>query len=141
MPQLTKQQLVDWLKSGCLASGQGYIGVEHEKFCVVPDKNAPFGYKPISYDGDNGINKLLHHLHDLQGGDLIKEGTNTVGLSYERASVTLEPAGQVELSGAPLQCLHQCHDELVKHLQYMQTVCRDLGVVHGGYRVSSNRQP
>ena len=130
--KLTKQHLIDWLQSGCLTSGNGYIGVEHEKFCVIPDSNASHGYRPISYDGANGISALLTHLHDLQGGDLMKEGEKIVGLSYDRASVTLEPAGQVELSGAPLQCLHQCHDELMKHLHYMQAVCDDLGIIMVG---------
>lgn len=128
MTQLTKDALINWVAQGETPLEQAKIGVEHEKFCFVADDTAPYGYVPIAYDGDNGIKALLEGIATLQQSETIMEKGHLIGLKYDGASVTLEPAGQLELSGAPLCCLHQCHHELMKHLYHARVVVQELGI-------------
>ena len=128
MTHLTKDSLIQWLAQGETPLEEAKIGVEHEKFCFVADDHAPYGYSPIAYDGDTGIQELLNRIATLQKAEKITEQGKIIGLKYDGASVTLEPAGQLELSGAPLQCLHQCRDELMKHLHHTRVVGEELGI-------------
>lgn len=126
--KLTKQDLINWLAQGETPLANAKIGVEHEKFCFVPDSQNPYKFSPIAYDGDNGIQALLTRIAEIQQAQTITEDGKLIGLKYNGASVTLEPAGQLELSGAPLQCLHQCHDELMHHFHHTRVVGQELGI-------------
>src|SRR4051812_2021310 len=77
------------------------IGTEHEKFVYrMADHRAP------SYDEAGGIRDLLHGLTEF-GWEPIVENGNTIALAGKDGTISLEPAGQFELSGAPLENLHQ----------------------------------
>jgi glutamate--cysteine ligase len=102
------------------------IGTEHEKFAFNLADNSP-----VSYDGERGISALLYRLHERFGWAPSMEGDNIVGLTAPPeigGAVTLEPGGQVELSGAPLQTLHQTCDEVHSHLAQMKEVGTELGI-------------
>ncbi|GMY20102.1 glutamate--cysteine ligase, chloroplastic [Fagus crenata] len=84
------------------------IGTEHEKF------GSELGtLRPISY---GQIAELLNGIAERFYWDKIMEGDNVVGLRQGKQSVTLEPGGQLELSGAPLETLHQTYFEIYSHL-------------------------
>lgn len=101
---LTKQDLVDYIASGCKPKSEWRIGTEHEKFGYQLEN-----LRPMEYDAH--VSKLLHALVDRFDWEPIMESGNIIGCKLNGQSVTLEPGGQFELSGAPLVNLHQtCAD-------------------------------
>ena len=101
------------------------IGTEHEKFGF--DLKT---LKPIEYDAH--VAKLLNALVDRFDWEPIMEKEFIIGAKKDGQSVTLEPGGQFELSGAPLANLHQTCAEVHSHLYQVKTVCKELGVAFLG---------
>jgi len=98
------------------------IGTEHEKFVYrIPDHRAP------SYDEPGGIRDLLNGLTEFGWKPVIENG-NVIALSGPDGTISLEPAGQFELSGAALENLHQTCAEAGRHLQQCKEVGERLGV-------------
>lgn len=98
------------------------IGTEHEKFVYrVSDHRAP------SYDEAGGIRDLLDGLTRF-GWKPVYEGETVIALTGADGSVSLEPAGQFELSGAPLENLHQTCAETGRHLKQVKEVGAELGL-------------
>jgi glutamate--cysteine ligase len=98
------------------------IGTEHEKFVyAVGDHHAP------SYDEEGGINALLTGLTKF-GWAPVREGGKVIALSGPDGAVSLEPAGQFELSGAPLDNLHETCCETGRHLKQVKEIGDRLGV-------------
>ncbi len=97
------------------------IGTEHEKlvYCTA-DHHAP------SYDEKGGIRDLLMALTDYGWEPVIEVGPdgtkNVIALSGSDGAVSLEPAGQLELSGAPLENLHQTCAETGRHLDQVKAI-------------------
>ena len=60
------------------------------------------------------------------GGEPILDGGNIIGLKQGDAAISLEPAGQLELSGAPVETLHDTKAELEAHYDQVRAVSRDL---------------
>lgn len=122
--------LKDWMAAGCKPREAWRIGTEHEKFGY---RNADLS--PLPYDGADGIHAMLSGL--MQFGWQGKfEGDTLVGLVRSEeaggGSVTLEPAGQLELSGAPLENIHQTCAEVSRHLKEVQAVAEKLGQSYMG---------
>ena len=130
MPITDRRQLVEELELGCKPADQYKIGTEHEKF-VFCNKNL----KPAAYDGEKGIRTILTELQGISGWKPIMEGEHIIGLTGDGASVSLEPGGQLELSGAPLATIHQTCSELKKHLTLAKTVGDrlDIGMLGMGF--------
>jgi glutamate--cysteine ligase len=103
------------------------IGTEHEKFAFYKDT-----LEPVPYEGERGIGALLNGLADAYGWTRVKEGANTIALSQNGASITLEPGGQFELSGAPLEHLHQTCAETGSHLAQLRDVAGKMGIAFLG---------
>jgi glutamate--cysteine ligase len=101
------------------------IGAEGEKFGVYLANGAA-----LPYEGDNGVVGILSELARRFGWKRIaeKEGGPLIALERNRASVTLEPGGQLELSGAPLEDVHAIAAETQTHLDELHEVCAPLGV-------------
>lgn len=99
------------------------IGTEHEKFGFYKGSNAP-----IPYGGDRGVRALLDGMKEISGWEGIYEGENIIGLKQGLASISLEPGGQFELSGAPLEHLHQTCTEVGGHLADVRKVTDGLGI-------------
>ena len=98
------------------------IGTEHEKFVYrKDDRRAP------SYDEPGGIRDLLMGLTEF-GWSPVEEGGNVIALAGPDGNVSLEPAGQFELSGAPLEHLHQTCAEAGRHLKQVKAVGDTLGL-------------
>lgn len=116
-------QLIADLASGNKPAEQWRIGTEHEKFGFrLDDLRAP------GYDGPSGIRAVLEQLAQRYGWQRVEEGGQLIALKRDGASVTLEPAGQLELSGAPLENLHQTCAETHAHLREVKAVAEDLGL-------------
>jgi glutamate--cysteine ligase len=123
-PITSLKQLADHIAVGCKPAEQFRIGTEHEKFGFRLDDVTTPPYQPA--DGQPGsIRGLLEGLHGY-GGTPILDGGNIIGLKQDDAAISLEPAGQLELSGAPLETLHQTKAELEAHYDQVRTVSRDL---------------
>ncbi|MFD1950475.1 glutamate--cysteine ligase [Sphingomonas arantia] len=98
------------------------IGTEHEKFVFrTADRRAP------SYTETGGIRDLLAGMGDY-GWTGIEEGGNVIALAGSDGNVSLEPAGQFELSGAPLDNLHQTCAETGRHLEQVKAIGEKLGL-------------
>jgi glutamate--cysteine ligase len=109
-PVRDKAQLVAYLEEGCKPAADWRIGTEHEKFAFTWSD-----YRPLPYEGDASIGAFLAGLAEF-GWERIREGETVIGLRKDGASVSLEPGGQIELSGAPLATIHQTCDEVHTHL-------------------------
>lgn len=116
------QQLVDDLAAGCKPPEDWRIGTEHEKFGFRLSD-----LRPPTYEGPQGIRAVLEGLAQF-GWTPVLEGEHLIALKKDGASVTLEPAGQLELSGAPLENLHQTCRETAGHLGELKIVSDRLGI-------------
>ncbi|TAL85312.1 MAG: glutamate--cysteine ligase [Rhodanobacter sp.] len=122
-PIAGRQQLVDYLAAGEKPFDAWRIGTEHEKFGFRTDD-----LRPPTFEGERGIKALLETLATRYGWDVSREGENPVALSRDGASITLEPAGQLELSGATLETIHQTCAEVNSHLKDVRSVADKLGL-------------
>ncbi len=121
-PITDHSQLAGYLADGCKPKEDWRIGTEHEKFGFCQDS-----LLPLPYDGDRSIKAILEGLRDEFGWAAVNEGDNIVGLVKDGANVSLEPGGQLELSGAPLETIHETCDEVNEHLRQVQTVADRIG--------------
>ena len=117
------EQLAEYLASGCKPRDQWRIGTEHEKFGYCRDT-----LNPLPYDGPRSIKAMLEGLQQRFGWAPISEGGNLIGLEKDGANISLEPGGQLELSGAPLETIHQTCDEVNEHLRQVREVADAIGV-------------
>jgi glutamate--cysteine ligase len=122
-PITDRRQLVEYIAKGERPDPAGWkIGVEHEKFGF--DLKT---LRPLPYEGPAGIRAVLEQLQRF-GWAPAREGDNVIALTFEGQSVSLEPGGQLELSGAPLDTLHQTCRELNTHLEQVKQVGGELGI-------------
>jgi glutamate--cysteine ligase len=119
-PITDRDTLVEVLASGEKPEAQWRIGTEHEKFGFRLDD-----LRPPAFDGERGIEALLNGLTRF-GWEPVREGGRTIALLRDGASVTLEPAGQLELSGAPLETIHDTCVEVGSHLNEVKQVADEL---------------
>ncbi len=116
-------QLAEYMAEGCKPKADWRIGTEHEKFGYCQDT-----LKPLPYEGDRSIHAVLAGLRDRFGWNPVEEQGKLIGLVKDGANVSLEPGGQLELSGAPLETIHQTCDEVNTHLAEVQSVSDEIGV-------------
>ena len=117
------EQLAEYLEAGCKPPEDWRIGTEHEKFGYCRDT-----LKPLPYEGERSVRAMLEGLQDRFGWAPIREGENIIGLEKDGATISLEPGGQLELSGAPLETIHQTCDEVNEHLRQVREVADRIGV-------------
>ena len=122
LPITDKRQLVEFHAAGSKPREQWSIGTEHEKFGFRLDD-----LRPLTYDGERGIEAMLRGMTRF-GWQPVEEHGKVIALLREGASVTLEPAGQFELSGAMLENIHDTCCETSCHLKEVKTVAEELGV-------------
>ena len=116
-------QLAEYMASGCKPKDDWRIGTEHEKFGYCKDS-----LLPIPYDGTRSIRAMLEGMRDRFGWAPVEEQGNIIGLNKDRANISLEPGGQFELSGAPLETVHQTCDEVNTHLAEVRAIADQIGV-------------
>ncbi len=121
-PIVNKTQLVEYIAAGSKPSDSWRIGTEHEKFAFrLTDHGRP------AYDGPDGIRALLEGLTRFGWKPVLEDG-KPIALVQDQCSITLEPGGQFELSGAPLETIHQTCDEVQTHLAQVREVASELGL-------------
>ena len=115
-----REQLVEYMASGVRTPDQWKIGTEHEKFGFRLDD-----LRPPTYEGERGIGAMLKGLTRF-GWLPVREGDNIIALTRGDGSITLEPAGQLELSGGQLDTIHETCSEVYGHLAEVKTVADEL---------------
>jgi glutamate--cysteine ligase len=139
-PITSLRQLAEHIAEGCKPRDQFGIGTEHEKFGFrLKDLKTP-PYEPA--DGQPGsIRDLLHGLEAF-GATPIQDNGNTIGLKQGDASVSLEPAGQLELSGAITRTLHETRAEFETHFEQVRAVSGglELGFAPLGFHPLATRE-
>ena len=117
------EQMAQYLADGCKPKEEWRIGTEHEKFGYCKDT-----LKPLPYAGERSILAVLEGLRDGHGWEPLEEGGKLIGLTKGGANVSLEPGGQLELSGAPLETIHETCDEVNAHLADVKAIADKIGV-------------
>jgi glutamate--cysteine ligase len=116
-------QLAQYLADGCKPRDAWRIGTEHEKFGYCKDT-----LKPLPFEGKRSILAVLEGLRDRHGWSEVREGGHLIGLTKGLANVSLEPGGALELSGAPLETIHETCDEVNQHLREVKDIADEIGV-------------
>jgi len=128
-PVTDRRQLIEWLEAGCKPHHAYRIGTEHEKFAFYKDTHKPVPYDGIAREGRKGIKDLLVGFRDATGWHEIRDGANLIGLyGEEGGAISLEPGGQFELSGAPLETLHETAAELHAHIDLCHRLADPMGI-------------
>ncbi|MAE50709.1 MAG: glutamate--cysteine ligase [Micavibrio sp.] len=120
---LKKQDLVEYMASGVKPREHYRIGLEHEQF--VFDLRTG---KPLAYDGSPGIKQLLETLSARFGWAPVYEHGRVIALKKGGQSVTLEPAGQIELSGSPHATIAEMAGEHMAYTEELRSAGQELGV-------------
>ena len=121
-PVRTLADLVSYFESGNKPRSAWRIGAEHEKFAFHLDT-----LRRPTYEGPDGIEAMLVGLERFGWKPYLENG-KIIALLKNGASVTLEPGGQFELSGAPLETVHDICDETGQHLEEVKAVASELGL-------------
>jgi glutamate--cysteine ligase len=123
----SRDELVAWIAAGSKSPEKWRIGTEHEKFVFQTGSHAP-----VAYSGPAGIRALMEGLMTRHGWEAIMEGEHIIALKRPNGegseTISLEPGGQFELSGAPLETLHQVAAETALHLKQVRDVGNTLGL-------------
>ena len=123
----SKSQLVNFLEAGCKSRDQWLVGTEHEKFGFHKNSHQPLGYAE-----QGGIRDILEGLRDTFGWEGVYEHEHLIALKRDGCSITLEPGGQLELSGAPLANVHETCCETSQHLKEVEQIAEPLGAAFIG---------
>ena len=120
-PITDKRQLVDYLAAGSKPRTKWRIGTEHEKFAFnLKD------LRTLPYEGAASIRAMLEGMTRFGWVPVLENG-KPIALSKGACSITLEPGGQFELSGAPLANVHETCSEVNDHLDQVKQVGAELG--------------
>ncbi len=124
-PVESPDQLIEYIAQGEKPERDWRIGTEHEKFPFYVDGN-----RPVPYGGDNGIRVILERMQQQLGWDPIMDAGHIIGLVEPtgQGAISLEPGGQFELSGAPLETIHQTCREGNAHLAQLREIAEPLGI-------------
>ncbi len=117
--------MAEYLADGCKPKEKFRIGTEHEKFVFFTADNSP-----VPYLGAASISALLNGMREKTGWEPIMDAGNIIGLAEPNGmgAISLEPGGQFELSGAPLENLHQTCKESNQHLATLREIAEPLGI-------------
>ncbi len=138
--RIYREELADYFRSGGKPRADWRIGTEHEKVGYCTES-----LRPIPYFGEKSIQHLLQRLadcnHDEQWLAVLEDG-NPIALRHGLASITLEPGGQLELSGAPLATIHETHDEVGRHFDLLRQLTKEMkmGFLALGYQPKWKRE-
>jgi len=125
VPVSSVEELVAYIRRGEKPPEDWRVGTEHEKIGLHEDD-----LSSVSYEGPRGIGALLERIANSdEGWQRVTEEEHVVALLKDGVSITLEPGGQLELSGAPLRTIHETCSEFNAHLALMKRVSEPLGIV------------
>lgn len=129
-PVSARGELVAWIEAGAKPPAAFRIGTEHEKIPFYRRGNAPVPYDGVPEHGYAGIRALLKGMQEKLGWAPVTGGPHIIGLydAGSGAGISLEPGGQFELSGAPLDTIHETAAELEAHFKAIKSVAGPLGI-------------
>ena len=131
---IKNSDLTEYFFKGIKSKHNLRIGVEHEKFIL--NKNT---LKPVSYEEHNGIKNILEKLTTIGWTPLYDDNQKTIiALKRGKEAITLEPGGQIELSGAPLDNIHETCEETTNHLKELKKIGNELNFILLGMGVEPN---
>jgi len=123
-PITSTDDLLDYFRSSEKPVDRWRIGTEHEKIAIDAESG-----RRVPYEGDRGIGALLQRIATEDDWKPIYEGSNVIALQKDGASITLEPGGQIELSGAPLRTARETCKEFNTHVDLVNRLSADMGIV------------
>ncbi|MBT3767594.1 MAG: glutamate--cysteine ligase [Rhodospirillaceae bacterium] len=118
-----KKPLIEYIEQGCKPRENWRIGTEHEKFAYHLDT-----LEPLEYEGDVGVRALLDGLTQFGWEPVLENGNPIAMKKDDKSSISLEPAGQIELSGAPVETVHQTCSEVHEHLKQVKQLAAGMGI-------------
>ncbi|WP_423823792.1 glutamate--cysteine ligase [Salinisphaera sp. SPP-AMP-43] len=121
-PITDERQLVAYFENACKPPSRWRLGTEHEKFVFDRDT-----LRPLPFDGQQSISTFLDKLQRF-GWQPMVEDDQVVALELGGCHITLEPGGQLELAGAPLDSVHETCDEIHVHLRQVKEVAAEMNV-------------
>ena len=129
-PIESRDALVGWIAVGEKPQADFRLGTEHEKFPFYRADLAPVPYEGRPDKGQGGIRALLEGMRAKTGWEPIEDAGALIGLYDPNGggAISLEPGGQFELSGAPLETVHQTAAELDLHLEQVKAVAEPHGI-------------
>ena len=131
---IKKDDLTEYFFRGIKSKTNLKIGVEHEKFILNTNT-----LKPLSYEEHNGIKEILEKLTTIGWTPLYDDNKQTIiALKRGKEAITLEPGGQIELSGAPLDNIHETCEETTNHLKELKKIGNELNFILLGMGVEPN---
>jgi glutamate--cysteine ligase len=116
--------LVDGLRAAETPRERFRVGMEHEKIGLLEED-----LSPVPYHGDRSIATVLRLLSERRGFTPYYEGDHVIALTKAGTAISLEPGGQLELSGAVLESNHQTCRELTEHRDFTRTIGDELGIL------------
>jgi glutamate--cysteine ligase len=124
-PLTSVSELSAYLQKGPRPKDQFRIGTEHEKFAFFREDNSP-----VPYFGEASISALLNGMGARLGWEPIMDGDNIIGLAERSGmgAISIEPGGQFELSGAPLETIHETCHESNQHLAVLREIAEPMGI-------------
>lgn len=127
LPIRKKEELEAFFHEGGKPRAQWRVGTEYEKVGI--DRNTG---KAIPYFGPRGVDRILRELIDRFGWEPDDQDGNIIALSRDKAQITLEPGGQIELSGEPCDSIHCTSGEFTQHIRELLEVAEPLDIVFLG---------
>ena len=118
--KLSKESLISFFKNGCKEKKNWKVGTEHEKFGFNRSN-----LKPITYED---ILKIFNGLSERYLWKKKIENNYLVALEKDGSSITLEPGGQIELSGSPKDSLFETCKEVNEHQKELDDICKNLEI-------------
>lgn len=123
-------QLVDFFRAGEKPRAEWRVGTEHEKIGMYARTQ-----RPVPFEGERGIQALLATIAREHGWKPLLDAGVLVGLERDGATITLEPGGQLELSGVPLASMHETLREFREHIALVNRISEPTGIVWLGLGV------
>jgi len=120
-------ELEAYFQSAGKERAQWRVGTEYEKVGI--DRSTG---KAIPYFGPRGVDRILRELIDRYGWEPEEQDGNIIALSRDKAQITLEPGGQIELSGEPCDSIHCTAGEFSQHIRELLEVAEPLDIVFLG---------
>jgi glutamate--cysteine ligase len=124
-PLTSVSELSAYLATGPRPADQFRLGTEHEKFGFFRADHSP-----VPYEGEAGIGAILTAMQERLDWEPIMDGGNIIGLGEQSGmgAISIEPGGQFELSGAPLETLHQTSAETEAHMALVKEITEPMGI-------------
>src|SRR6059036_1742517 len=113
-----KEDLIHYFESGAKPRAQWRVGTEYEKIAVsIKDGRA------LPFSGPHGVEQILKRLADRYGYEPDTDAGRVLALKSDRAAITIEPGGQIELSGEQCETIHCAQQEFSQHVEQLMDVC------------------